>query len=61
MENGTTTQIYGASILPKEITATEKVRPKLLFEVMAKTYYGLRTMAKNKKKFGQVESIVMHT
>ena len=37
--NGTTKQIYGAGIPPKETTATAKERPNLLVEVKTKTYY----------------------
>ena len=51
--NGSTAQIYGVAIFPKETTATVKIRPKLLVEVKAETYYGFRTMAKNVKTLDQ--------
>ena len=44
--NGTTAEIYWAGILQKETTATMKARKNLLVEVKAKTYYGLKTMAR---------------
>ena len=45
---------------PKEATETVKERSNILVEIMAKTYYGLRTRAKKFQKYGQVESIVMN-
>ena len=45
------------SLLSKETTAIVRERPKLLVEVKAETYYGLRMI---EKKFGPVESILMH-
>ena len=56
MVNGTTVQIYGVGIPPKETIATAK----LLVEVKAESYCRLRTMAKKILKFGLVESISMH-
>ena len=61
MINRTTAQTYGANITTKEATATVKERPNLLVEEKAKTYFGLKVMAKKFFfKYGQVESIAMH-
>ena len=57
-KNGTTNQIYWAGIPPKETTAKE--RPNFLVEMQTKVYYGLKTMARKFRKYGQVESIAVH-
>ena len=50
----------GASLPPKETTATTKERPNLLLEVKTKTNYGLKMMARKFRKYGQIERILMH-
>ena len=44
----------------KETTTTTKERPNLQVEVKAKKYYGLKTMARKFRKYGQVKRILMH-
>ena len=46
MKNKITAQKYGVGIPPKETTTTAKVRPKLLVEVKAETYYELKQKQK---------------
>ena len=43
-----------------ETKPTTKEKPKLLVEVKAKTYYGLKAMARKFRKYGQVERNLMH-
>ena len=45
---------------PKETTTTAKERPNFLVEVQAKVYYGLKTMIRKFRKYGQVENIAVH-
>ena len=46
-----------ASPPQRETLATAKERLNFLVEVQAKVYYGLKTMARKFRKYGQVESI----
>ena len=39
--------------------STTKERPSLLVEVQAKFYYGLKTMARKFRKYGQGESVAV--
>ena len=59
-KNGTTKQIYGAGVPPKETTVTAKEMPNFLVEVQVKVYYGLKMMARKFIKYGQVDSIAVH-
>ena len=44
----------------KEATATMIEKPNFLVEVQTKMYYGLITMARIFRKYGQVENIAVH-
>ena len=59
-KNGTTKQIYGAGIPPKQTTATAKEKPNFPVEVQAKIYYSLKMMARKFRKYELVGSIAVH-
>ena len=59
INNGNLNQIIRVGIPPKETTATARQR-NLLVEVKTDIFYGLRTIAKKVKKYGQVKNLALN-